>query len=133
MNHKSTSHGFTLIELLIVVSILVLLSTMFSLGVFSQLFKSNDARRKSDLNQLKIAFENYYGDHNYYPNQTTLDSCLSTGNLLQPYLDKIPCDPVTKVGYQVWVDSATAPQQFIISVLLQGPNPLNYYVSSPDL
>ena len=61
------SKGFTLVELLIVVSIIGILASMIITNVTSSRSKADDAKRKSDLNQLKTAMQLYYGDNQGYP------------------------------------------------------------------
>jgi len=63
---------------------------------------SYDAVRKNDLKKIKLAFEDYYNDHQSYPLMTVLaDFCnngVSTDNLSE-YLQPIPCDPKTGEAY----------------------------------
>ncbi|HJX46148.1 MAG TPA: type II secretion system protein [Patescibacteria group bacterium] len=97
----STS-GLTLIEVLIVTAIIILM-LILSFTVFrKQLAKGNDAKRKSDIYHIKQAVEEYEKDHDCYP-VSPLPAC-EPGEGLQPYLDKIPCDPVTKDDYIYYPD-----------------------------
>lgn len=92
------SQGLSLIEVLIVLAIVVL---FISLGFFAfpkQIKKVRDSQRKEDLEKIRVAFEDYYSDTNCYPPLSVLDNC--GGDDLRPYLDKIPCDPVTKQPYK---------------------------------
>jgi prepilin-type N-terminal cleavage/methylation domain-containing protein len=92
--------GFTLIEVLIVVSILVLLMLALILSMRNQRQKAEDARVKSDLERLRIAFEDYYNDNNCYPPSDWFDSADDcNSSKLQPYLNMIPCDPRTGMPY----------------------------------
>ncbi len=104
--------GFTLVELLIVIALLALLLTAGIFGSRLQLKKSFDAIRKRDLNNLKIAFEHYYSEHECYPPASTLNDCDSAA--LAPYLDKIPCDPETKNPYTLTLDSASCAQKYYL-------------------
>lgn len=97
--------GFTLIELLIVIAIIAILVIMVIFGLNANLGKSRDGKRKADLDRIKIAMEDYYGDKNQYPNLAKL-SCDS--DLLSPYLAHIPCDPKTKLPY-CYIYDADAP------------------------
>lgn len=108
--------GYTLIELLIVVSIVVILAVgvLTSLNPLAQIFKGYDTRRKNDLAQLKIAYENYYSDHDCYPPASVLTQCGK--DVLKPYLNSIPCDPNSGKPYTVHLIPAnsTCPQQYAI-------------------
>lgn len=59
--------GFTLIELMIVIAIIGLLSSMVSVSLSYARIKARDARRISDLAQIRTALELYYSDHGTYP------------------------------------------------------------------
>jgi prepilin-type N-terminal cleavage/methylation domain-containing protein len=121
MSHRQK--GFTLVEILIVVSILVLLGLIALVGInpMTQIFKGYDARRRVDLNKIKIALEAYYSDHECYPLFPLKDtkgrpSYVCNSGILKPYLDSIPCDPSTKKPYTLYLipDDSTCPQQFAI-------------------
>jgi len=95
--------GLTLIELLVVTAILAVL-LIVGIGSFSlQRQKGFDARRKSDLAKLKVALEEYYNDNRCYPTAVIMSHC-GLGDL-KPYLDKVPCDPVSKLPYGYVVDA----------------------------
>ncbi len=89
--------GFTLTEVLIVLALLAVLAILLLWNFQSKQGQARDARRKTDLDRIKVAFEEYYNDHNCYPPSDILNNC--NGQELQPYLDRIPCDPVTKDPY----------------------------------
>lgn len=97
--------GFTLIELVIVIAILAILLIISMMSWKNQLNKARDAQKKADLQRLSIAFEEYFSDWNCYPNADILENC--GGDELGDYLDKIPCDPVTKRPYCYVTDSAS--------------------------
>lgn len=93
---QNTKQGVSLIEIMIVVAILLLLISVY-FGVTGQLGKGRDAKRKDDLERIRVAFEDYFNDHGCYPNVDLLANC--NGEELKPYLAKIPCDPVTNEQY----------------------------------
>ena len=64
--------------------------------------KARDAQKKDDLHRISLAFEEYFSDNECYPPDDILQNC--EGDELDPYLDKIPCDPVTKLPYCYIVD-----------------------------
>jgi len=105
-----------------------------------QILKGNDAKRKADLDRIKIAAEEYEKDHNCYP---TTVSC-SNPSSLQPYLNQIPCDPVTHESYYYEPGPGTCPLWFRDYAKLQNTKDSaitsniglsgadNYYVYSPN-
>ncbi len=101
---KHWQSGLTLIELLIALSIVAVIILLMTLGQGLSLSRGEDARRKSDLAKLKVAFEDYYNDHNCYPEPTLLQTC--GGADLSPYVAKIPCDPRLKTPYPYYWDAS---------------------------
>src|SRR4030042_4926445 len=83
--------GFTLIEMVIAAAILVILLIISMMSWRNHINKANDARRKEDLERVRISFEEYFSDKECYPVADVLQTC--GGDSLNPYLDKIPCDP----------------------------------------
>lgn len=103
---RSPQAGWTLAELLIVIVIIAILAILFLLVNWKRnIFRAQDAQRKTDIANIRRAFEEYYNDNNCYPSMEILDSC--EGNALSPYLDKIPCDPTTQEPYLYQPDSET--------------------------
>jgi prepilin-type N-terminal cleavage/methylation domain-containing protein len=139
--------GFTLSELMIVVVIIGFLALMAFWASRTQVFKGFDARRKSDIRQIKIAIEEYEKDHDCYP-MPELVLCNqpvgSPGTMLRPYLDKIPCDPRTGATYYYEYEDSTCPKWYRLYAILEndkdrdylgaiGPNgSFNYYSGSPN-
>lgn len=62
-----TSEGFTLIELLVVISIIGILVGLSFFGLQGAREASRDARRKSDLEQIRSGLEIYKADCDSYP------------------------------------------------------------------
>lgn len=134
--------GLTLTELLIVVSIIAFLAILIVAYLRSQLFKGNDARRKADLKRIGIAAEEYEKDHDCYPLSSLLTCKPGTG--LLPYLNKIPCDPVTNATYFYDYEDSACPRWYRIygkldneqdpdSIFGIGPNAaFNFEYSSPN-
>lgn len=104
----TNKRGFTLTELLITVAILAILTLLALNMVGTQRDKAADAKVKSDLSRLKIAFEDYYSDHNCYPPADWFDESADCGkNYLSPYLSSIPCDPKTGSPFVVEYDTTS--------------------------
>jgi prepilin-type N-terminal cleavage/methylation domain-containing protein len=89
--------GFSLIELLVVIGILGLMATITVtiINPTTQLNKSQDGIRKSDLLKLQSALELYRGNNVYYPPTLSL---LTSGT--PKYLETQPTDPKTGVTYE---------------------------------
>lgn len=66
MFRSSGKKGFTLIELLVVISIISLLSSVVLSSLSSARAKARDARRKTDLVQIRTALEMYYSNCGTY-------------------------------------------------------------------
>ena len=66
MNLKNKK-GFTLIELLVVISIISLLSSIVLTTLSGARAKARDAKRMSDMLQIKMALDLYYNDNGSYP------------------------------------------------------------------
>lgn len=138
--------GFTLIEILVVVAIIALLIVLAFSTVLKNLLKGNDARRKADLDKIKVFVEEYEKDHNCYPTAESMAMCGSDPSIaIHPYLSDVPCDPVAKIAYvYVPADDSACPDWYKLYTVLQnnkdpkviagiGPgNVYNYYVSSPN-
>jgi prepilin-type N-terminal cleavage/methylation domain-containing protein len=60
--------AFTLVELLVVIAIIGLLSTLSVVALNSARAKARDARRLSDIKQLRTALDMYYDSAGTYPN-----------------------------------------------------------------
>lgn len=89
--------GFSLAELLISVTIFLFLVALVYWAVRGQMAKGRDAKRKDDLERIRVAFEDYFNDHGCYPDIDLLSNC--GGDDLAPYLAEIPCDPETREPY----------------------------------
>jgi len=98
---RKRKRGLTIIELLVAIGVLVILLTLtaFIVGP-TQLKKARDARRKSDLDRIKIALYDYYFDHECFPEEDGLPGCGENfGADGDPYLKNFPCDPYYKTPY----------------------------------
>lgn len=137
--------GFSLTEMLVVLAVLAILIALIVSSIMQQHFKGNDAKRKTDLNRIKIAVEEYEKDHNCYPDAIAMSACgLSEDIPVHPYLSNVPCDPVTGAFYAYEDDGSACPKWFRIYSILEykkdsqivlniGPGDLyNFYLSSDN-
>ncbi|EKE05841.1 MAG: hypothetical protein ACD_19C00176G0063 [uncultured bacterium] len=135
-----TKKAFTLTELLIVIGIIGLLGVLITAYLRSQVFKANDARRKAEIKRIGIAVEEYEKDNDCYP--TTVTCTANTS--LRPYLDSIPCDPVSKSPYYYEHDGTSCPKWYRLYADLENEkdndyqagigldSAYSYYQSSPN-
>lgn len=90
--------GFTLVELLIVIAIISILMTLGFVSFTGAQKRSRDAKRRTDLDAMQKAEEQYYFDSgvsNYGDPSTVLAPYLVGGTL--------PKDPSTNQNYQMAV------------------------------
>ena len=95
--------GFTLIELLVVVAIIGLLSSIITMSINTSRMRARDARRISDLKQVKTGLDLYFQTGSGYPTQAVWDAtvglsltCSGTPTLQIP---RDPIDPTYRYTY----------------------------------
>jgi len=76
---KVNRKGFTLIELLVVIAIIGLLATIMTVALNSARAKARDAKRIADIEQMRVALENYFADHGEYPYTVDCSSASDSG------------------------------------------------------
>lgn len=111
--------GFTLIELLVVIAIIGILSAVVVASLNTAKSNANEARRLSDIRQIRHALELYANDHGgAFPSTSGTIVCLgmnpaetcwggTSGSealnaALAPYLSKIPRDPISSRLYNAY-------------------------------
>jgi len=129
--------GFTLIELLVVIAIIGLLASIVLVSLNSVRGNARDAKRASDVNQIRLAVE-LVRDANYgVPPDTAgvvyclgISSCWSdvigssaVDTALQPYLSTIPTDPLDERIYNAYV--YRSPGKYWL------PSPINFVQGGP--
>lgn len=74
MEKKNKNKGFTLVELLVVIAIIGVLATLLLLQLGGARGKARDAKRISDISQLRTAIEQYFDDNSgTYPAMSLYD------------------------------------------------------------
>lgn len=100
MRKGFTLKGFTLIELLVVISIIGLLLGLSVFGLQGARLSARDAKRKTDLEQIRSGLEMYKADCNSYPLAITGGSPLMgaagiAGCSGNTYILSVPIDPLS--------------------------------------
>jgi len=90
--------GFTLVELLVVISIIGILMAISLFGLQGARESSRDARRKSDIEQVRSGLEIYKSDCDIYP-ASLGTSLVGTGSptscaVTNTYISAVPEDPL---------------------------------------
>ena len=112
--------GFSLIEVLVVIGIIILLATIVIVAVSSSRQKARDARRIADINQVRIALEQYFNVSKSYPSSSPTGYC-SLASQLAPYLSVLPRDPQDAGAscsatsrYEYYIERTLQPQQWLL-------------------
>jgi prepilin-type N-terminal cleavage/methylation domain-containing protein len=104
MKKLKKNNAFTLIEILVVATIIALLAGAGVVSYSQFLRQSRDAKRKADLEQIRVALEMYRSNNNaYITNTSQNDNCANVLNYLilpTKYIEKIPIDPRTGYYYR---------------------------------
>ena len=120
---KKGDRAFTLIELLVVIAIIGLLATAVIASLNSARKKGRDARRISDISQLRQALEMYYDSNGQYP--------ASLSALEPTYISKVPKDPLGN-DYN-YVQGTSGTTYVLYTTLEQDTHPaLNSDVDTPQ-
>lgn len=120
-----TKKGMTLTEILIVVGVIAFLVLLVTVYLRLQTLKSYDARRKAEIKRIAVAVEEYEKDKNCYPLPSVVICNPGTG--LRPYIDKIPCDPLTSASYFYEHEDSICPRWYRIYSVLENESDKDYY------
>jgi general secretion pathway protein G len=130
--------GFTLIEILIVVAILSIVSAILAVSFGNIRSKSEDSRRKTDLEEVRSALEQYKSNNNSYPTpEITITMGLPFGSsgltdTRNTYMNKIPQDPDFPVKSYYY--ESTDGSDYILRSELNNPEPTPCNLTpTPDL
>ncbi len=104
--------GFTLIELLVVISIIGILVAVGVVSYTRAIQISRDAKRKTDLEQIRQALETYRSEIGAYPATSGWQTALSP-----TYITTMPTDP--KGGSYDYKTTSTPATTYIVCASLE--------------
>ncbi|MFH0749862.1 MAG: prepilin-type N-terminal cleavage/methylation domain-containing protein [Candidatus Gottesmanbacteria bacterium] len=87
--------GFTLMEILVAISIIAVLTAIGIVSYTSINKNARNAKRRSDIEQMRSALELYRSDFGYYPAVNTggLNAASNLVGVIDAYMSSIPTDP----------------------------------------
>lgn len=121
------NRGFSLLEILIVMAILTILTTIGTVSYTSIRNRSEDARRKTDIEEIRSALEQYKSNNNKYPTPIvtiTIGLPFGTAGLVDganTYMQKIPQDPDYPV--KTYRYDSTNGTDYTLKTQLNNPEP----------
>lgn len=80
-NRFKKMKGFTLLELLVVISIISILVAMGAVAFSTAQTRGRDSKRRSDVQQMQKAFEQYYAQNGTYADCATMATDTMPGGL----------------------------------------------------
>ncbi len=95
----SGKRGFTLIELLVVIAIIGILASIVLVSLGGARSKGRDAKRVSEIRQIKYALEVYYSDNGRYPCALYTGGACTFTLQGSPAMSSPPRDPSSNLGY----------------------------------
>jgi prepilin-type N-terminal cleavage/methylation domain-containing protein len=118
--------GFTLVELLMVIAISAIVVSIVLISVSTARKRARDNQRIDDVNQVRVALEQYYGAYKKYPPLPSYCDLTIAGDL-KPYLTVLPRDPqdtgtcgVAATHYEYYVEGtgapSLAPQEWLLRI-----------------
>lgn len=121
--------GFSLLEIIVALAILTSVSAGLFIAVnpLSQLNKAEDAKRLSNLQEIRQALGVYYQDHNCYPaSPSPFTAVLASGTEWSEtvsgktvlYMKKVPKDP-NGASYTYTTDASACPQWNVVFAKLE--------------
>lgn len=134
MKNMLKNKGFTLIELLVVIAIIGILSSVVLASLNSARTKSRDARRLSDVGQVKLALELFFDDNGNYPisasaaNISTALLGLVSGN----HIGALPADPNNTTNPYFYI-SDSGGSIYCVGAVLEGTSNTLDTCTSPVL
>lgn len=114
--------GFTLIEILITLGIFLVILSIVIASISSARLGSRDGKRIADINQIRLALEQYYDACGQYPQSplTTGSSSGCSGSTnLGNFISQIPKDPLGSDYYYYPIGTSGVCYTYHISATLE--------------
>lgn len=127
MYSQHMNKGFSLLEILVVIAILSVITTIGSLSYSNVRSRSEDSKRRTDIEEIRSALEQYKSINNTYPTpNTTISPGLPFGTSglvdgTNTYMEKIPQDPDYPVKTYTYISSGSS--DYILKSHLNNPEP----------
>jgi type II secretion system protein G len=116
-----TARGFTLIELLVVIAIIGILSSVVLASLNGARESSRDARRQTDLNQVRTSLALYRDECGQFPATSgTVSSTLSASGCSQTlgdFMSSVPSDPSADGNLYLYSGTET---EFCLAAMMEG-------------
>ena len=131
---KNNKFGFTLIEILVVVGIISILIGLGATSYSTAQKKARDTKRKSDVQSIRDAYEQYYSVCGFdYPSYTVGDvpSAITCASPAQTIISSVPTDPLGD-NYQILAGDADAKTYTICPPIVRGAGSGDYFLETED-
>jgi general secretion pathway protein G len=116
------TNGFTLVEILVVVTIISLMASVAAVSYSRFIKQSRDARRKTDIEQIRAAIELYRNFKGVYPASLAFDGTGTVEDGATKYMTKVPSDPLYTGPLATTYSYASADpfQTYVLCAYLEG-------------
>lgn len=117
----SKTEGFTLVEILVVVTIIALLASLAAISYSQFVKQARDAKRKTDIEQIRAAIELYrnFDATGTYPLSLDFSGSGTVADATTTYLSKIPNDPLSPTGYTFYFESLSSNTDYRLCAYLE--------------
>jgi len=123
----SAKKGFTLMEILVAIAIIAILTAIGIVSYTSINRNARNAKRTSDIEQVRSALELYRAEIGHYPGSTYdavfVSDLLANDGDLQTYLSSVPEDPKGSTYQQYSYQATDSYFGYCIGALMETTDP----------